>query len=96
MRGERDDGPGTTRELVVVPLEFYFTEQIIWLTGMVPPPPQPITSFLILICCSILPSTAGEMGVCRYGVCTRGCLPHVLLVMSRGIINDNSPQLSDH
>ncbi len=32
---ERDDGLGSTIKIAVVPLEFYFTEQIIWLTGMV-------------------------------------------------------------
>ncbi len=50
MRGEgreRDDGSGSTGELAVVPLEFYFTEQIIWLTGVVCfffPPPSSFSS----------------------------------------------------
>lgn len=107
MRGEgrergRDDGSGLSRELAVVPLEFYFTEQIIWLTGVVCAPlPHflhlPSFSSPVPLCPLPLSSRLGRrVCVCACDGGVSGCFPHVLLVMSRGISNDNSPQLPDH
>lgn len=96
VRGGRDDGSGSTGELAVVPLEFYFTEQIIWLTAVMrpplplflTPPPTHLLSHSALCFSSRL-----RRRVCQ-GV--SGCFPHVLLVKSKGTSNDNSPQLPDH